>query len=93
MYQLIKQILKDNSDKTKISLVLGFKTEKDILLTNELDVLRRAFPDRLKIEYVIQNPETNQWNGSKGLINESLLKNRMPAPGSNGLIIVCGPEG
>ncbi|KAJ3114418.1 hypothetical protein HK100_001669 [Physocladia obscura] len=60
MYQLIKRILKDSTDKTSISLIYGSKTEADILLGNELQILAQKFPDRLKVNHVVQNISSNE---------------------------------
>ncbi|KAJ3266260.1 NADH-cytochrome b5 reductase [Chytriomyces hyalinus] len=99
MYQLIKQILRSPTDNTKINLVYGSRTESDILLGHELELLSAKFPDQLRVNHVIQAPmgalagfgfEVKH----TGLINENVLKAcGMPKPEEEPLVLVCGPDG
>ncbi|KAJ3249238.1 NADH-cytochrome b5 reductase [Chytriomyces hyalinus] len=99
MYQLIKQILRSPTDNTKINLVYGSRTESDILLGHELELLSTKFPDQLRVNHVIQAP-TGALAGFRfevkhtGLINENVLKAcGMPKPEEEPLVLVCGPDG
>ncbi|KAJ3414144.1 hypothetical protein HDV05_007006 [Chytridiales sp. JEL 0842] len=92
MYQLLKQILRDPNDSTSVSLVLGSQTDNDILLKQELDLLAKANPSRLKVKYVVQQADAKKWPGEIGLISDKSLKNFIPSPDSDSLILVCGPE-
>ncbi|KAJ3333871.1 NADH-cytochrome b5 reductase [Blyttiomyces sp. JEL0837] len=91
MYQLIKQILKDATDEAEMVLVYGSRSEKDILLRNELSFLQQNFPERLIVEHVLQDGGPVGWKGSKGLITGELIKKFIPQHGSF-LTLVCGPD-
>ena len=99
MYQLIKRILRDPDEKTKITLLYGSKSEQDILLKNELEILQSAYPKRFKVHHIIDklasNPDSTEWEGGNiGYVNESLIKKYMPVPdGKKSLVLLCGPEG
>jgi ferredoxin-NADP reductase len=49
MYQVIKAVLKDAADTTRISLIYANQTEADILLREELDEMANNHPQRFKV--------------------------------------------
>ncbi|KAM7267652.1 hypothetical protein ACFE04_009818 [Oxalis oulophora] len=53
MFQLIRAILENHKDTTKLHLIYGNTTEEDILLKDELDGYASNFPNRFKIYYVL----------------------------------------
>jgi cytochrome-b5 reductase len=93
MYQLIRAILKNPEDKTKISLVFGNVEERDILLKEELEGFENEFPQRFRCFYTLDKaPES--WPYGKGVITKELLKTVIPDPNSKNIkIFVCGPPG
>jgi cytochrome-b5 reductase len=94
MYQLIKHILKTTNDTTKIKLVYANKSEDEILLRNELQVLEMSHPDRLHVHYVLDKASDKEWKGSVGYVNDSILKKELPDPQNpRSLVLVCGPDG
>ena len=54
--------LADQSNKTKFKLLFSNVTEKDILLREDLDNLKKKYSDNLDIVYVLDNPGPN-WTG------------------------------
>ncbi|KAJ3376781.1 UDP-glucuronic acid decarboxylase 1 [Lobulomyces angularis] len=90
MYQLIKQILRDPLDNTKISLIYANRNEGEIVLKNELEILSRNRPDRLRVYYVLDEAPKN-WEYGKGIISKKILKENLPT-GARSLVLVCGPE-
>ncbi|KAJ3000643.1 NADH-cytochrome b5 reductase [Globomyces sp. JEL0801] len=91
MIQVIQRVISDPSDHTKLTLVFANETEEDILLKKYLDNVAETFPDKLKVHYVVTKPGKG-WTQSSGFVNESIIKNFMPGPGS-GKVFVCGPPG
>ena len=53
MLQLVRHILKDNTDQTKMALLFANQTEKDILLRNELEEVAKTNPDQFKLWYTV----------------------------------------
>ena len=49
MYQVIKAVLQDEQDETRISLLYANQTEADILLREELDTLANNHPNRFQV--------------------------------------------
>ena len=94
MYQLIKTILKNPEDKTKITLVYGSVSEDDILLKHELEEFENSNPNQFKVFYVIDKP-IKSWVGPSGYINKELVTKVMPQAtgGKNLKLFICGPPG
>lgn len=99
MYQLIRAIFKNPSDKTKVTLVFGNLTEPDILLKHELQDLENTYPNRFRAFYVLDHPPAEGWMQGRGRITKELLKTVLPEPaskskgGADVKIFVCGPPG
>jgi len=91
MLQVLNKIVEDPADKTRVSLVFCNTTEDDILLKEQLDALT-AKNKNISVTYVVDNPK-GKWQGEKGLISEDLVKKKMPKPGPDSLVLVCGPPG
>ena len=87
MLQVIRAILKNPNDKTKMWLIFANKTEDDILLRKELEAIPK---DRLKLFYTLDEPPAG-WKGGKGFINEEMCQEHLPSPGPDTMIFNCGP--
>lgn len=90
MYQLIRAICEDESDKTKISLLYANNTEADILLRQELDGFVKAFPEKLSVQYVLSHADEN-WTGLKGFVTQDMIKEFLPPAGPETKMLLCGP--
>lgn len=90
MYQVLTAILKNSSDKTKVSLVFGNLTAEDILLRSELDALATSHPQQLKVYHVLNTPPAG-WTQGSGFITPDIIKAQLPAPGPDTMILQCGP--
>lgn len=88
MLQLIRQILKDPEDKTEVSLIFANQTEEDILLRPELEDI--AGEKNFKLWYTLDKPPAD-WKYSTGFINDTMIKDHLPEPGDDTLILMCGP--
>lgn len=62
MYQVIAHALRDDSNKTKFTLIFSNVTEQDILMREEFDALKAKHPDTLKVVYALDKPSPN-WKG------------------------------
>jgi len=90
MLQLIKAVLKDPKDETKLSLLFANQTEDDILVREMLEEQARLHPERFKLWYTVDRPP-KEWNYSTGFIDEDMLKTHMPPPSEETVILMCGP--
>lgn len=93
MYQLIRAIFNNPADKTKVTLVYGNISEKDILLKRELEHLENTYPRRFRTFHALDSPPEG-WTQGKGRISKELLKTVLPEPKSENIkLFVCGPPG
>ncbi|CAI2373833.1 unnamed protein product [Moneuplotes crassus] len=91
IYQIIQSVV-HNKDKIKCHLLFGNKSEKDILIREELEQLQEDYPENFKLTYIIDkadNPDT--WKGETGYITQEILEKYMPKAGDETLIVTCGP--
>lgn len=88
MLQLARQILKDPEDKTEVSLLFANQTENDILLRPELEDI--ATDNQFKLWYTLDKPPAD-WKYSSGFVSDTMIKDHLPPPGDDTLILMCGP--
>uniref|UniRef100_A0A8C9X851 NADH-cytochrome b5 reductase n=1 Tax=Sander lucioperca TaxID=283035 RepID=A0A8C9X851_SANLU len=90
MLQLITAMMKDPQDKTVCHLLFANQTEKDILLRPELEEIQVNHPDRFKLWFTLDKaPE--DWEYSQGFISEDMVREHLPPPSEDTLILMCGP--
>lgn len=90
MLQIITAVMKDREDQTVCHLLFANQTEKDILLRPELEEVLANNPDRFKLWFTLDRAPEN-WEYSEGFISEDLVRNHLPPPGDDTLILMCGP--
>ncbi|XP_031469992.1 NADH-cytochrome b5 reductase 2 [Phasianus colchicus] len=90
MLQLIHQITSDPKDFTKCYLLFANQTEKDILLRAELEDIAKRHPDQVTLWYTLDKPPQD-WKYSSGFVTADMIKTHLPSPGSETLILMCGP--
>ncbi|KAF2020451.1 hypothetical protein BU24DRAFT_382381 [Aaosphaeria arxii CBS 175.79] len=89
-YSLIARILLSENDKTKIRVIDANKSEKDILLREDLDKFEKDSQGQLKITHVLSHPN-DDWKGAKGHVNADIVKESLFAPGEGAGVFLCGP--
>jgi len=85
-YQLMKYA-DQKSEPLEISLLFGNQSEEDILLKSELDDLSTR---GMKVTYTVDRVK-KAWGGLVGFINKEMVKNALPPPGDDTLVLACGP--
>ncbi|XP_051821302.1 NADH-cytochrome b5 reductase 2 [Antechinus flavipes] len=90
MLQLIRHITKDPADGTTCSLIFANQTEEDILLRAELEEVVKSHPNQFRLWYTLDRPP-NDWKYSSGFINADMIKDHLPPPGDDTIILMCGP--
>jgi len=97
MYQIIRNILFIKKNE-KLKLVLLYANRSDILLKQELDLLQTKYPNRIQIQYVLEEKKGKN-NSSNNIlfgkrIDLALLRKFIPTDtDSSTAILVCGPNG
>jgi len=89
MLQIVREIASHPRDTTQISFLFANQTEEDILLKHELDAYNESHSN-IKIHYSVDRPR-DDWKGARGFMTADTIRSRMPPPGADTLILVCGP--
>ncbi|XP_043915166.1 NADH-cytochrome b5 reductase 2-like [Protopterus annectens] len=79
-----------SSDEDHGFVDLVVKTEDDILLRTELEEVAESHPDQFKLWYTLDRPPKD-WKYSTGFITENMMKDHLPSPTDDVLILMCGP--
>ncbi|XP_067913204.1 NADH-cytochrome b5 reductase 3-like [Heterodontus francisci] len=90
MLQLIRGIMKDHEDPTMCYLLFANQTEKDILLRDDLEEIQAQYPDRFRLWYTVDKAPEG-WDFSEGFLSSDMIKEHLPAPSDDSLILMCGP--
>lgn len=94
MYQLIRGILSNPADTTKITLVFGVNYDADVLFQEEFADLESRFGrDRFRAVYTVSRPEESS-PFRKGYVTRELLEQVVGRAGEGGKtarVFVCGP--
>eukprot|EP00182_Erythrolobus_australicus_P000417 CAMPEP_0185833810 /NCGR_PEP_ID=MMETSP1353-20130828/3516_1 /TAXON_ID=1077150 /ORGANISM="Erythrolobus australicus, Strain CCMP3124" /LENGTH=888 /DNA_ID=CAMNT_0028532139 /DNA_START=67 /DNA_END=2733 /DNA_ORIENTATION=+ len=90
-YQVIKQVLKDQSDNTEVFLLFANQSPSDVLLFDEL----KSWAEKHKNFHfwctVDRVPEGEKWDYSVGFVTEEMVREHLPAPGAGAFVGMCGP--
>lgn len=75
-YQLLRGILRNSNDNTKVTLVWGVNSEADIILGDGLSALQKQYPGRLTTQYVVSSPTSakSPFTIKKGHVTSEVLK-------------------
>lgn len=95
MWQIIQQVAKDKTDKTKVTLIYSNKSEKDILLREKFDELAKSDP-RFKVVYGLDKAGSGFGSSIEsftGYVSPEVISKHLPAPGKADKVkvFVCGP--
>ncbi|XP_060114326.1 NADH-cytochrome b5 reductase 3 [Heteronotia binoei] len=90
MLQFIRAVVKDKDDPTICYLLFANQTEQDILLRPELEEIQAQNSSRFKLWYTLDRA-SEDWNYSQGFVNHEMIKDHMPPPEDDVLILMCGP--
>merc|ERR1712023_557432 len=93
MLQIINEILRDPGDKTDIYLLFANKSEDDILVREELEDAQKKAKEagkKFNLWYTLDKAPKG-WKYSEGFVTEKMIKEQMPSPGDNPVMMFCGP--
>lgn len=92
MIQALHAILGTTGDITKVSVIFGNKTQKDVLGKDLLDAWAKNSGGRFNLVHVLSEAsDDSSWTGATGFINAELIKQHSALPSEDTLIMVCGP--
>ncbi|XP_054656752.1 NADH-cytochrome b5 reductase 3 isoform X2 [Dunckerocampus dactyliophorus] len=90
MLQLITAVMKDPQDQTVCHLLFANQTEKDILMRSELEEIQVNNPERFKLWFTVDRAPS-KWEYSEGFISEDMVREHLPPPADDVVILMCGP--
>lgn len=90
LLQLIRDIMKNPSDTTTCHLLFANQTERDILLKDELEEIQARHRDRFKLWFTVDKAPAD-WEYSQGFISAEMIKEHLPPPSDDCMILMCGP--
>jgi cytochrome-b5 reductase len=91
MLQIIRAILKNPDDRTKVTLVYANVATNDILLREDLERLAAAYLDKFRLYLVVEKETLGVWKGGVGFITAEMIKEYCPLPSPDIKILICGP--
>ncbi|KAJ1927491.1 NADH-cytochrome b5 reductase [Tieghemiomyces parasiticus] len=90
MLAVIRCVLGNRADKTRLHLIFANSRAEDILLRRELDELSATRPN-FTVHYVLSHPPA-QWDGGVGHVDEWTIRKHLPAPGRGVKILLSGSK-
>lgn len=89
--QVVRAIIKDPSDTTKMSLIFANKTEDDIFLRKELEEIAESCSN-FKLWYTVDTAPAG-WKYGQGFIDYNMISENMPVDMPNdSVVLCCGPK-
>lgn len=81
-------------DRSRVTLIYGNRSSKDVIFRERLATLQDELGDRLTVDHVLEHPPED-WSGGRGLLTRDVLEGRLDALGieDDGLrrYFLCGP--
>nr|KAG5691404.1 hypothetical protein BaRGS_003776 [Batillaria attramentaria] len=59
-------------------------------LRTELEEIKQQYPSRFHLWYTLDRPPAG-WKYGSGFVNDVMIKEHLPPPGDDSLILMCGP--
>ncbi|KAF9978830.1 NADH-cytochrome b5 reductase [Actinomortierella ambigua] len=80
---IIHTALNSSSNRTRLSLIFAAREPEELYFKEELDRLAKAYPDRFKVVYTVDDvPEemASSWQGQTGYVQRGMIEDTLPAP-------------
>lgn len=90
LFRIINEIIDNPEDNTKVWLIFANNNPDDILLKEELEEITQKHGDQVKIWYTLVKADEG-WKYSVGFVDENMIKEHMPPPSDDSIILMCGP--
>ncbi|XP_055388562.1 NADH-cytochrome b5 reductase 3-like, partial [Condylostylus longicornis] len=90
MLQILRHITNNRTDHTEVWLLFANKSEDDILVRDTLEEIVSHHSEQFHLWYTIDEAPL-KWNYSVGFINEEMIREHLPPPGDESLVLLCGP--
>lgn len=102
IYSIARAHLADPEDETRVQLIWGVNSTRDLVLETELDALQQAHPKRLRVTYCVSGADSLPPGGpceyKAGYVDGSVIKQAYERNGPVQLsstnatrVLICGP--
>ncbi|XP_065285164.1 NADH-cytochrome b5 reductase 2-like [Dermacentor albipictus] len=94
MLQLLRHVLADQTDKTKIMMIDVNRTEEDIIARRELDNYAKVQAERFSLCHVLSKPPTSESAITyvAGPLTPGIMAEHLPSPTAETIVLLCGPR-
>ncbi|KAK4186269.1 nitrate reductase [NADH] [Podospora australis] len=93
-YALMARIAMTPDDMTQVRVIDANRSQKDILLRDELDKFERETKGKIEITHVLSQPDEKNWEGERGYVTPGLLRQKLfPPDNGKSAVFLCGPPG
>ncbi|OAA66883.1 NADH-cytochrome b5 reductase [Niveomyces insectorum RCEF 264] len=91
-YQLLRGILANPEDRTRVTLVWGVNTDADLFLATEIAALQAKYPGRLTTRYVVSQPAAGSTH-TPGHVTTAVLRTAgVVPPASAGIVAAAATK-
>lgn len=94
MYQLIRHVVETRQGRDSLGLSLLYANQHpgDILLRTELETFHNSASKQFELAYTVDRLEKDEkWSGHMGFVSEAMIRECMPPPSEDVLLLLCGP--
>ncbi|XP_077541547.1 NADH-cytochrome b5 reductase 2-like [Haemaphysalis longicornis] len=94
MLQLLRHILSDDIDQTRVYMIDVNTSDKDIIARLELDEYAKGFDHQFSICHVLSQPPSSDdavQNYEAGPLSREIMEQYLPTPDYGVLVLCCGP--
>nr|XP_054922681.1 NADH-cytochrome b5 reductase 2-like [Dermacentor andersoni] len=94
MIQLLRHVLADVTDKTKIMMIDVNRTEEDIIARRELDNYAKVRAERFSLCHVLSKPAPSEGAITyvAGPLTPAIMAEHLPSPTAETIVLLCGPQ-
>ncbi|KAL4469190.1 hypothetical protein ABPG72_008930 [Tetrahymena utriculariae] len=94
IFSIAQQICLDQQKDINITLLYANRTEKDILLKDQIDDLQKQYKNFKTIYVIDSGNQTQTWNGEIGRIDQNMIQKYGPSSADkDNYVMFCGPKG
>ncbi|RLN50921.1 hypothetical protein BBJ28_00023716 [Nothophytophthora sp. Chile5] len=94
VYQVMRAILENPADQTKVALIYCARLERDLLLRKELEALQKLRPNQCRIFYTLSDLDeksSRMWAYGRSRLSFAMVQNIIGSDADH--VGMCGPEG
>ncbi|GME99347.1 unnamed protein product [Ambrosiozyma monospora] len=89
LWSFLNSSLSKSGSQTKLKLIYSNHSKDDIIFKNEIDELKKKYPDRFDVVHVLNKGD--QAANYTGRLNSEILKKEIDNVSPDAKVLVCGP--